>query len=366
MAIRVLVVDDSHFICHRVTEILEEDQEFKVVGVAHDGRQAVEMAASLQPDVITMDVEMPVMDGISAVKRIMSTRPVPILMFSAMTQVGARATLDALSAGAIDFLPKHLEDIDANRETARYLLRYRVRMVAGQAAKMAKSGAVGAAGLRRRVEFTADISAPAVAKERGLPAKPMQAGPGKFDLLAVAASTGGPVAMQYVLSRIPAGCSMPILLVQHMPPNFTKSFAERLNSLCNIEVREAQDGDILQPGLALLSPGAVQMQLKPTPGSRQIALRPKQAGEIYSPSVDITFSSLADSFNGRVLAVVLTGMGADGKLGAMKLRQHGAQIWAQDEASSTIYGMPKAIAEAGLADHVYSLDEIANQFNKLH
>ncbi|MCQ8182873.1 chemotaxis response regulator protein-glutamate methylesterase [Methylomonas sp. SURF-1] len=366
MAIRVLVVDDSHFICHRITEILEEDQEFKVVGVAHDGRQAVEKAAALQPDVITMDVEMPVMDGISAVKHIMSTRPVPILMFSAMTQVGARATFDALNAGAIDFLPKQLEDIDANRETARYLLRYRVRMVAGQAAKIAASRASIDAGSRRGGRDAAETPVAKVIKERVLPVKPIEAGISKIDLVVVAASTGGPVAMQYVLSRIPASCSVPILLVQHMPPNFTKSFAERLNSLCSIEVREAQDGDMLQPGLALLSPGAVQMQLKPTPGSRQIALRPKQAGEIYSPSVDITFSSLADCFNGRVLAVVLTGMGADGKLGAMKLRQHGAQIWAQDEASSTIYGMPKAIAEAGLADHVYSLDEIANQFNKLH
>ncbi|WP_445372422.1 protein-glutamate methylesterase/protein-glutamine glutaminase [Methylomonas sp. HW2-6] len=366
MAIRVLVVDDSHFICHRITEILEEDQEFKVVGVAHDGRQAVDMAAALQPDVITMDVDMPVMDGISAVKRIMSTRPVPILMFSAMTQVGAKATLDALSAGAIDFLPKQLEDIDANRETARYLLRYRVRMVAGQGVKLNSAKTNGETGISRDSGFLTGTRTPVAGKDFGLAAKPTPAGHGKVDLLAVAASTGGPVAMQYVLSRIPADCSLPILLVQHMPPNFTKSFAERLNSLCNIEVREAQDGDMLQPGLALLSPGAAQMQLKQTPGSRQITLRPKQSGEIYSPSVDITFSSLADNFNGRVLAVVLTGMGADGKLGAMKLRQHGAQIWAQDEASSTIYGMPKAIAEAGLADHVYSLDEIANQFNKLH
>jgi len=189
---------------------------------------------------------------------------------------------------------------------------------------------------------------------------------GKIELLVVAASTGGPVAMQYVLSKIPAECSIPILLVQHMPPNFTKSFAERLNLLCNINVREARDGDVLQPGTALLGPGAMQMQVKQVAGERRIALRAKQSGEIYSPSVDITFDSLAQVFAGHVLAVVLTGMGADGKAGAMKLRQRGAQIWAQDEATSTIYGMPKAIAEAGLADHIYSLEEIANQFKKLH
>ncbi|MBD9354590.1 protein-glutamate methylesterase/protein-glutamine glutaminase [Methylomonas albis] len=362
MTIRVLIVDDSSFICKRIREILEEDQEFKVIGVAHDGREAVELAASLQPDVITMDVEMPVMDGITAVKKIMGTRPCPILMFSAMTQVGAQATLDALNAGAVDFLPKQLEDIDANRETARYLLRYRVRMVASQAARMS-SRSVTRAVVDEREGLIAEK--PIVKPARATAAWPKASSSSKIDLLVVAASTGGPVAMQYVLSKIPAECSMPILLVQHMPPNFTKSFAERLNLLCNIKVREAQDGDVLQPGTALLGPGAMQMQVKQVAGERRIALRPKQSGEIYSPSVDITFDSLSEVFAGHVLAVVLTGMGADGKAGAVKLRQRGAQIWAQDEATSTIYGMPRAIVEAGLADRIYSLDEIANQFKKL-
>jgi two-component system chemotaxis response regulator CheB len=363
MTIRVLIVDDSSFICKRIREILEEDQEFKVIGVAHDGREAVELAISLQPDVITMDVEMPVMDGITAVKQIMGTRPCPILMFSAMTQVGAQATLDALNAGAIDFLPKQLEDIDANRDTARYLLRYRVRMVASQTTRMS-SHPLRHAGLEGREISTAEK--PLTKPIRDLSAWPKASSNSKVDLLVVAASTGGPVAMQYVLSKIPAECSIPILLVQHMPANFTKSFAERLNLLCSINVREARDGDLLQPGSALLGPGAMQMQVKQLAAERRIVLRPKQSGEIYSPSVDITFESLAEVFAGHVLAVVLTGMGADGKAGAMKLRQRGAQIWAQDEATSTIYGMPKAIAEAGLADHIYSLEEIANQFKKLH
>lgn len=366
MTIRVLIVDDSSFICKRIREILEEDQEFKVVGVAHNGREGVELATSLQPDVITMDVEMPVMDGITAVKKIMDTRPCPILMFSAMTQIGAQATLDALNAGAIDFLPKQLEDIDANRETARHLLRYRTRMVAAQAARLAARWASNKqVGERRKPDANKPMAA-AAGDAAGVWPKAPAGHTSEIDLLVVAASTGGPVAMQHVLSQIPADCSIPILLVQHMPPNFTKSFAERLNMLCNIQVREALDGDVLQPGTALLSPGAMQMEIRQVSGARQIRLRPKRAGEIYSPSVDITFSSLAEVFSGQVLAVVLTGMGADGKAGAIKLRQRGAQIWAQDEASSTIYGMPKAIAEAGLADRIYSLDEIANQFKKLH
>ncbi len=359
MTIRVLIVDDSSFICKRIRDILEEDQEFKVVGMAHNGREGVELAAILKPDVITMDVEMPVMDGISAVKQIMATQPCPILMFSAMTQVGAQATLDALSAGAIDFLPKQLEDIDANRETARYLLRFRARMVAAQATRLSAKPATISAVERQRLDVDKQ-------KPDTISWSKVFASHDKIDLLVVAASTGGPVAMQQVLSHIPGDCPMPILLVQHMPPNFTKSFADRLNALCNINVREAQDGDTLQPGTALLGPGAMQMQIKQLAGTRQIALRPKQVGEIYSPSVDITFNSVADNFSGHVLAVVLTGMGADGTEGARKLRQRGAQIWAQDEASSTIYGMPKAIAEAGLADRVYSLDEIANHFKRLH
>jgi two-component system chemotaxis response regulator CheB len=150
-----------------------------------------------------------------------------------------------------------------------------------------------------------------------------------------------------------------------MPKNFTKSLAERLNQLCCIKVKEAEEGDLLQAGIALLGPGGMQMQISKFGGRQQIMLRAKQAGEIYSPCADTTFTSLAEGFSGRILAVVLTGMGYDGKEGAIKLKQHGAQVWAQDEASSTIYGMPRAIAEANIADKIYSLDQIANAFKKL-
>lgn len=357
MTIRVLVVDDSRFICKRVREILEEDSEFNVVGFAFNGREAVELAATLLPDVITMDVEMPVMDGITAVKKIMESHPCPILMFSAMTQVGAKATFDALNAGAIDFLPKQLEDIDANREAAKSQLRNRVRMVAAQARRLA---AVRSA---RPLEFSNRPQGDAALRTLQ---KTAESRLGNIDLVVIAASTGGPVAIQQVLSQIPASSRIPVLLVQHMPRNFTKSFAERLNQLCNITVKEAEEGDILQAGTALLGPGGMQMQVKSMGGRPQIVLRTKQVGEIYSPCVDITFTSLANDFSGRVLAVVLTGMGSDGKEGAIKLKQRGAQVWAQDETSSTIYGMPRAIAEANIADKIYSLDEIANEFKKLN
>jgi two-component system chemotaxis response regulator CheB len=354
MTIRVLVVDDSTFFCKRIREILEEDPELKVVGMAYNGLEAVELAAALKPDVVTMDVEMPIMDGITAVKNIMSSYPCPILMLSVMTHFGAKSTLDALSAGAVDFLPKQLEDIDINRETAKAQLRHRVRSLATHAAVMRSRSAVVS-----RVEKPS-IPPAVVAKTPKSSARL-----GHVDLLVIAASTGGPVAIQKVLADIPANCPVPIVLIQHMPQNFTKSFAERLNQHCHIQVREAEEGDSLLPGWALLAPGGMQLQFKSVAGVPKITLRPKQEGELYSPCIDLTFESLAEQFKGQLLAVVLTGMGSDGKVGAIKLKQTGAHVWAQDEASSTIYGMPRVIIEANLADKVMSLSELAASFKQL-
>ncbi len=362
MTIRILVVDDSRFICNRIQEILEEDKEYKVVGIAVNGQEAVSMAALLKPDVITMDVEMPLMDGITAVKKIMAESPTPILMFSASTQVGAQSTLDALNAGAIDFLPKRLDDIDGNKEMAKRLLRRRVHIVAQQVQRIKRKKQILKDNESSRVTANS-CSQNKTAINGGVAGNYHNINP---DLLLIAASTGGPVAIQKILTRIPAQCSIPVLLVQHMPENFTKSFAERLNQLCKITVKQAENGDVLQAGVALLSPGGKQMEIYNKFGKQVVALRAKKPGEIYSPCVDITFSSVARIYTGKVLAIVLTGMGADGKNGVVQLKQNGAQIWAQDEASSTIYGMPKAIADARLADRIYSLDEIANEFNKIN
>lgn len=346
----MLVVDDSQFICKRLQEVLEEDAEFLVVGVAHNGLEAVNLSGCLRPDVITMDVDMPVMDGISAVKKIMASNPCPILMFSALTQVGAKATLDALNAGAVDFLPKQLQDIDPCRDRAKIQLRNRVRMLALHAHSY-KSGSVK----------NSQVCQPYTVADKSVKSEI-----GKIDLLVIAASTGGPVAIQQVLGQIPENCSMSILILLHMPQNFTKSYAERLNQQCHIQVKEAEDGDVLQAGRALLAPGGMQTHIKTVSGRQQVQLRTKQSGEIYSPCIDVTFTSLAEGYKGQILAVVLTGMGADGKEGAIRLKGQGARIWAQDEASSTIYGMPRAIAEANVADKIYSLDEIANAFKRLN
>lgn len=365
MAVKVLIVDDSGFICKRIKEILEESKdgeglaEFEVVGIANNGLQAIRLTAALSPDVITMDIEMPLMDGITAVKRIMAETPTPILMFSAMTQVGAQATLDALHAGAVDFLPKRLDEIDADRETAKRLLRRRVRMVALQAGK-SKTRSSGAPAKNKTEPAEKSLEKPA---KPGIQQTAKQLG--ALRIMVIAASTGGPVAVQQVLSQVPQSCPLPVIIVQHMPQNFTASFAERLDQLCRIKVREARDGDILEPGTALVAAGGMQLELKGSGVRKSIVLRPKTAGEIYSPCADITLASVARHFQDAVLAVVLTGMGSDGKEGARKLKQVGSIVWAQNEESCTIYGMPKAVIDAGLADNVYSLDEIGRQLSRI-
>jgi len=361
MTIRVLIVDDSAFICKSIQGILEE-AEFKVVGVASNGKEGVTLAAQLEPDVITMDVEMPVMDGITAVKQIMEGCPTPILMFSAVTKVGAQATLDALHAGAIDFLPKQLDQIDGNKELAKRILRRRVRNVALQVKRIRSNLDIKAVKTddcpQLKPSSIKSIQKKTVFSDRTVTNR-------KTELLVIVASTGGPVAIQKVLTKLSSRCSFPILIVQHMPHDFTKSFADRLNQVCNITVKEATDGDCLIPGEALLAPGGMQMIVSSCAGKKTVSVREKQKSEIYSPCADITLSSVSKQYSANVLTVVLTGMGADGKEGATELKQKGFSIWAQDEASSTIYGMPKAIADAHLADKILSLDEIAAEFTKL-
>ncbi len=351
MTIRVLIVDDSLFICKRIAEILATDKIFKIVGMARNGQEAVIMAATTEPDVITMDIEMPVMDGISAVKQIMAATPTPILMFSASTQVGAQATLAALDAGAIDFLPKKLDEIHGNHEVARRILRERVRHVALQASQFKRP-------FLPKVNIT-DRPKPLAARSRLLVQR-------EFDLLVIVASTGGPVAIQKILSDIPANCPIPILLIQHMPGNFTGSFAQRLNRLSQLQVQEAQNNDELKPGVALLAPGGQQIEVQARGIKRVVVLKPKLADDIYSPCADISLASVAQVYKRKALAIVLTGMGADGRQGAIKMHQAGADIWAQDESSCTIYGMPKAVVDAGIVSKVCTLDALSKIFRDIN
>lgn len=369
MAVKVLVVDDSGFFRRRVSEILSADSTIQVVGTATNGREAIDQALALKPDVITMDYEMPMMDGITAVRNIMQRCPTPVLMFSSLTHEGARVTLDALDAGAVDFLPKNFEDISRNPEKVKQLLCEKVHSIArsnrrfsSAAVAPAPTAASPAPAPTSRTAAPVRTSAPAAPA----PVRPVTTTGGStssspaprrkaYKLVAIGTSTGGPVALQRVLTQLPANFPAPIVLIQHMPAAFTKAFAERLDKLCRIQVKEAEDGDILRPGLALLAPGGKQMMVD---GRGAVKILPGDERLNYKPCVDITFGSAAKSFNDKVLAVVLTGMGADGREGARLLKQNGSQVWAQDEASCVIYGMPMAVVKADLADAVYSLDDI--------
>ncbi|MGI2186081.1 protein-glutamate methylesterase/protein-glutamine glutaminase [Shewanella oncorhynchi] len=365
MAIKVLVVDDSSFFRRRVSEIVNQDPELEVIATASNGAEAVKLAAELNPQVITMDIEMPVMDGITAVREIMAKCPTPILMFSSLTHDGAKATLDALDAGALDFLPKRFEDIATNKDDAILLLQQRVKALGRRRMfrPIARPVVAPTPSVRPTgsVLGTTSISAhtPVAAPVRTSTATTIRASGKQYKLLLIGTSTGGPVALQKILTQFPANYPHPILLIQHMPAAFTPAFASRLNGLCKIEVKEAANGDLLKPGCAYLAPGGMQMMVERTGTTGRLKVIAGSADMNYKPCVDITFASASKAFSGDVLAVVLTGMGADGREGARMLKAVGATIWAQDEASCVVYGMPQAVASAGIATQSIALDNMA-------
>ena len=401
MAIKVLVVDDSSFFRRRVSEIINQAPSLEVIGTAKNGQEAVDMVAQLKPDVVTMDIEMPVMDGITAVKKIMATNPLPILMFSSLTHQGASATLDALEAGACDFLPKKFEDIARDKDEAIKLLQQciqaiSVRRVFRTRPKLASATAPAATHLAApavvkpglsalqklnntntaptrsvardevatrasRQKTTAPLATPSAPTSTATARKTFKASGKSYDVLAIGTSTGGPVALQKVLSALPANFKLPIVLIQHMPGTFTKAFADRLNGLCKISVKEAADGDILRPGCAYLAPGGKQMLISHRPGQGRIRIHEGSEKLNYKPSVDLTFASLSKGYGKKVLALVLTGMGADGREGARMLKAQGAEIWAQDEASCIVYGMPQAVTKAGIATESLPLDLVSKR-----
>lgn len=367
MAIRVLIVDDSGFFRRRLTEILNSDPMIEVVETAVDGKDAVEKAKTCRPDVITMDIEMPVMNGIDATREIMRHSPVPIVMFSSLTYDGAQATLDALEAGAMDFLPKRFDDISNDKAEARNILCERVRAMAGPgmarrpaSAPAAPSTPAARPGVKPDLQPSTTRPATTAAAPRPVSRTNKAFNPTDYELVAIGTSTGGPIALQEVLVQLPPGFPLPLLLVQHMPAKFTEAFAGRLNQLCKIEVREAKDGDMLKPGLALLAPGGMQMRVEKRAGRMMVRVSEEtDPMQNYKPCVDVTFDSVNAAVGNKALGIILTGMGADGREASNKLKSRGATIWAQDEATSTIYGMPAAVAP--IAEQILPLKEIGKK-----
>lgn len=378
MTIRVLIVDDSSFFCRQLMKMLEIDSDFEVVGVANNGRDAILKAEKLRPDVITMDVEMPVMDGITATREIMRKCPTRILMLSSLTYEGAKLTLAALDSGAIDYYLKSYESLSSIRGSGAARLRAKIRAVAH--ARLPSHTATGVA-----VQPTQKTSAPERTATKPLEAeaptrppsstrtaetvRPQVARPAvslssDISVIVVGASTGGPVVIQNLVAELPRTLRQPILVVQHMPANFTNAFANRLNKLSELTVVEAKDGMSLASGHVYIAPGGFQCYLT---GSRPPSFRiaPPDDRVPYQPCVDITFASVAKLFGRKALAIVLTGMGYDGREGARLLKQKGATIWAQDESSCVVYGMPKAVVSAGLADNQLTVEEMAQTIRRV-
>ena len=353
--LKVLVVDDSGFFQRRVSEIINADPRLEVIATASNGREGVEKTLALKPDVITMDYEMPVMDGVTAVRHIMDQCPTPVLMFSSLTYEGARITLDALEAGAVDFLSKQFDAIAASEAQLHKTLTDRICEVAasGKKANDNKSPPVSASNANTAAASTVAPVGSHTVSNASSTAKSLR----HVEVVIIGTSTGGPAALQTIFKQIPASFNKPIVIVQHMPGSFTKAFAERLNRLSPLTVSEATQGEKLKPGHVYVAPGGMQLMLDNRNGG-SIHIHESDDRISYRPSVDIALASAAKHFGRKALAIILTGMGSDGKEGAQLLKQAGGTIWAQDEASCVIYGMPMAVTKAGLVEKILSLDAI--------
>ena len=351
MSIKVLIVDDSHFFCRRVGSILNAAHDISIVGVANNGREAIDKAKKLQPDVITLDVEMPVMDGVTALKQIVKVCDARVLMLSSLTYENAKITLDALDAGATDFLLKSYESLSDDSGGMVVQLQKKIREM-GRAKKFAPVKPIASPAKPQQAARPAPV-----APTRGVSRKAKVNPENK--LIAIGASTGGPVALQKVLSTLPANFPFPITVTQHMPGTFTGAFASRLNGICQLKVVEATDGMPLQKGHVYIAPGGKQMVFDGSVNAARVRVRPTDARLQFSPSVDVTFGSASKLFGGKVLAIILTGMGSDGTEGSRLIKNKGGQIWAQDEASCVVYGMPMSVTKAGLTDLQLSIEQFA-------
>ena len=339
--IRVLVIDDSALVRQILSQGLSMDPCIEVVGTAGDPYVARDKIVKLQPDVLTLDVEMPRMDGVDFLRRLMPQYPLPVVMVSSLTQKGKQITLDSLEAGAVDFVSKPTSDIARGLKDMLLELRAKVKLAASanvshwKAARSAVPSQLQTLGKRALAESTDKV-------------------------IAIGASTGGTEAIRKIISQFPA--TMPgVVIVQHMPAGFTRLFAERLNQLCAMEVKEAESGDRIMPGRVLIGPGGFHMRVIRSGGLYQVRCEPGPPVKGHCPSVDVMMHSVAQHVGANAVGVMLTGMGSDGAEGMKAMRDAGARNLAQDEASCVVFGMPKVAYEMGGAHSLVSLDSMANR-----
>lgn len=346
--IRVLIVDDAVVIRRLVSDVLATDADIEVVGTAANGRIALQKIPQCNPDVVTMDVEMPDLNGIETVRELRKTWPkLPVIMFSTLTERGGAATLDALAAGASDYAtkPANVGSVTAGLETVRQDLIPKIKALAG----------------RQVLPPPAATPRPQPVRPAPRPAMPTptSAPATGIEMLAIGVSTGGPNALAELMPALPASFPVPIVIVQHMPPMFTRLLAERLNAQSALTVVEGQAGMKLQPGWAYIAPGDFHMVVERKAMGAVLALTQAPPENSCRPAVDVLFRSVVEQYHGHTLGVILTGMGQDGLRGCELIREAGGQVVVQDEQSSVVWGMPGFVARAGLADRVLPLNMIA-------
>ncbi|MFZ2620003.1 MAG: chemotaxis response regulator protein-glutamate methylesterase [Alphaproteobacteria bacterium] len=344
--VRVLVVDDSPFMRNMLVRMIGKDARLEVVGTATNGQEGVDQAKLLKPDVITMDIEMPVMTGLEALDRIMKECPAPVVMVSTLTEEGARVTVEALAKGAVDYLPKALQSKDNNIFSAADALHEKLLNAAG--ARVKQGGATAPVAKPAQASASANTNAQQVAK--------------RSKILLVGSSTGGPKALHTLIAELPANLRVPVVVAQHMPAEFTGAMASRLNDTCKISVKEAVDGEPLRAGVVYIAPGAKHTRI----AGGAIKLGADKGESPFKPSVDVLADSAQQAYAGDVVAVMLTGMGSDGAKAYASLKQAGAHIIAQDEASSVVYGMPRAVVERGAASEILTLTDIGPRLRTLY
>jgi two-component system chemotaxis response regulator CheB len=358
--IRVLVVDDSAFMRKVISDMIDADPDMVVVGRARDGEEALQKIEELRPNVVTLDVEMPKLNGLEVLRRLMQSNPIPVVMLSSFTQESADTTMEALSLGAVDFVPKPSGAISLGIYRLGDEIRKKVR-TASLAKLVSPSGSLlsnlqhAEEMLRRTEECLRRVSARGRIPEMTGEGESEQAACSR--VVVIGSSTGGPSALQRVIPNLPSTVEAGILIVQHMPPGFTGSLAQRLSQLSKIRVREAREGDRIESNTALVAPGGYHMVVR---RDRAISLDTGQHVHGVRPAVDVTMESAARMFGDKCLGVILTGMGNDGTRGAGLIRRMGGKVLAQDESTSVVYGMPKSVTEAGSVDQVVPLGQMAD------
>ncbi len=347
LPIRVLVADDSAFMRTALRRMLESDPEIKVVAMAQDGIAAVELCAEHDPDIVTLDLEMPRLNGLQALEKIMQSRPRPVIMVSSLTTEGAESTLEALSLGAFDCIPKPMSHASLDIVRVRQDL---IDKVKAAFASHHRYSQVLAPPLIKKASRIASIGTQPVPNSSTMP------------IVCIGCSTGGPAALQRILPALPGDLPAAIVIVQHMPIGFTGPFAKRLNTLCQVRVEEAKPDQILEPGCALIAPAGYHITFaRRTHAKYSVCLSNVRNGSLHIPSVDVMMKSAAEVFENPAIGVILTGMGADGAEGMKALHARGSMTIGQDELTCVVYGMPRACAEAGILRGSAPVEQIAGE-----